>query len=522
MTSPTRLSEDPFLKTETQHHPMEAKMMKEVNRHPKGLNEKMEKRSLWLSHTTRSVRAFAFLVLALLAVPDIGHAKSFRINLGGGADFHDMTPGDGVCDTGIDIGFVTCTLRAAIEESNALGGHHEIHVPGGSYFLRGRLKITTSLSIKGVGPKNPTIIDFSGGLILRISNPGTKVRIFDVTLRNGRGIIVDDQASPILIEEGSSLLLQNSIVSDTIGFQMNFGTEAIRNLGFLSLVRSTVRDHQLCSDSSGFILDPVTGTPTGKCDENRLEGGGQSGLGGGIGNYGRLVVFASTISNNTAKRGGGIYNNSGGSVDITNSTISGNRASVGGGIYNAELGRVNITFSTITRNRHLAVEAARGGGGIANFGDVNIGNTILAGNTDNPFNPLKPDPSFSPDCSTVLGTERLGTFISFGGNLVGLINTNCNWEDIQDQFGEPSTGDALGKPGDGLDPLLDPLADNGGPTQTHALQKDSTARDRGTGRTPPPHTDPFFEFFDCPGTDQRGVRRPQFGFCDVGAFEAEL
>ena len=476
-------------------------------------------RSLWPPYTL-GLRVCAFLVLAL-AVPHIGHAESFRVNFGGGADFHDMTPGDGVCDTGIDIGFVTCTLRAAIEESNALGGHHEIHVPGGSYFLRGLLKITTSLSIKGVGPKNPTIIDFSGGLILRISNPGTKVRIFDVTLRNGRGIIVDDQANPILIEEGSSLLLQNSIVSDTIGFQTNFQTEAIRNLGFLSLVRSTVRDHQLCSSSNGFILDPVTGTPTGKCDENRLEGGGLSGLGGGIGNYGRLVVFASTISNNTAKRGGGIFNT--GSMDITNSTISGNRASVGGGIYTASLAGVRITFSTITRNGHLDVEAARGGGGIANFGDVNIGNTILAGNTDNP-SPFHDalEPSFSPDCSTVFGTERLGTFISFGGNLVGLINTNCNWEGIQDQLGEPSTGDALGKPGDGLDPLLDPLADNGGPTQTHALQKDSTARDRGTGRTPPPHTDPFFEFFDCPGTDQRGVRRPQFHFCDVGAFEAEL
>jgi hypothetical protein len=244
-------------------------------------------------------------------------------------------------------------------------------------------------------------------------------------------------------------------------------------------------------------------------------------LGGGIGNYGRLVVFASTISNNTAKRGGGILNSGSGSVDITNSTISGNRASVGGGIYNSG-GRVNITFSTITRNGHLAVEATRGGGGIANFGDVNIGNTILAGNTDNPSNADALEPSFSPDCSTAFGTERLGTFISFGGNLVGLLNTNCNWDDIRfDQFGEPSTGDALGKPGDGLDPLLDPLADNGGPTQTHALQKDSTARDRGTGRTlPPPDTDPFFEFFECPVADQRGVSRPQFRFCDVGAFEA--
>jgi hypothetical protein len=58
------------------------------------------------------------------------------------------------------------------------------------------------------------------------------------------------------------------------------------------------------------------------------------------------------------------------------------------------------------------------------------------------------------------------------------------------------------------DPLLGPLADNGGPTQTHALQPDSPAIDAAV-ECPPP------------ATDQRGVSRPQGDACDIGSFELE-
>jgi hypothetical protein len=60
------------------------------------------------------------------------------------------------------------------------------------------------------------------------------------------------------------------------------------------------------------------------------------------------------------------------------------------------------------------------------------------------------------------------------------------------------------------DPVLDPagLSDNGGPTKTIALQQSSPAVDLvGTSACPPP------------GTDQRGVERPQGTACDSGAFE---
>jgi hypothetical protein len=63
-------------------------------------------------------------------------------------------------------------------------------------------------------------------------------------------------------------------------------------------------------------------------------------------------------------------------------------------------------------------------------------------------------------------------------------------------------------PGDQVntDPMVGPLAENGGPTLTHALLTGSPAIDAGDDAV-------------CPATDQRGVSRPQGVACDIGAYE---
>ena len=58
----------------------------------------------------------------------------------------------------------------------------------------------------------------------------------------------------------------------------------------------------------------------------------------------------------------------------------------------------------------------------------------------------------------------------------------------------------------GVDPLLGPLQDNGGQSDTRALAAGSPALDAADNAT-------------CPSTDQRGVSRPQTATCDFGAFE---
>ena len=138
----------------------------------------------------------------------------------------------------------------------------------------------------------------------------------------------------------------------------------------------------------------------------------------------------------------------------------------------------------------LYPQPARDGGGIFNSaGTVNVKNTIVAGNSAS---------SSGPDCS--------GTPTSQGYNLIG-DDTDCSFT--------PDTGDLVGTGASPIDPLLDALADNGGPTQTHALDPNSPAIDAGNPATPGSGGNA------CEATDQRGVARPVGPRCDIGAFEFE-
>src|SRR5947207_8793383 len=83
--------------------------------------------------------------LVLLGVPDLGHAATFIVKPGN-SDQHDRAPGDGDC---ADFRGV-CTLRAAIEESNALAGRDQIEIPAGRYILTlGRLVISDDADLAG-------------------------------------------------------------------------------------------------------------------------------------------------------------------------------------------------------------------------------------------------------------------------------------------------------------------------------------------------------------------------------------
>ena len=92
-------------------------------------------------------------------------AATFTVN--STADLPDASTGDGACATGnlTPGGDAECTLRAAIQESNALPGFppEQVKLPAGTYLLTaGTLEITSSLSIKGSG-SDSTIVDGNGG-----------------------------------------------------------------------------------------------------------------------------------------------------------------------------------------------------------------------------------------------------------------------------------------------------------------------------------------------------------------------
>src|SRR6266446_10251734 len=128
------------------------------------------------------------------------------------------------------------------------------------------------------------------------------------------------------------------------------------------------------------------------------------GLGGGIYNQGTLILINSTVSENTAQVGGGIWNDPGGIITLTDSTISGNLADIGGGLFDngglfgQNLGRITLLKSIISGNR--ADQAVfglspcsngfldicgRGGGIYANHAsNLTLINSTVSGNTDSP------------------------------------------------------------------------------------------------------------------------------------------
>jgi hypothetical protein len=225
--------------------------------------------------------------------------------------------------------------------------------------------------------------------------------------------------------------------------------------------------------------------------------------GGGLFSFGGpTTISGSTFSANTtnlgllgliSNGGAGAYTD-GETLAVLNSTFSGNtvnasgadNTAAGGGLYNYGSGGT-ITSTTIAGNsvsfpgfNDYAI-----GGGIYEFGEststsLSLRETILAGNT------LSAEYAAGVNCSA----EYSKTTITSAGN---------NLEDAN-SCGLTGPGDLIN-----TNPLLAPLAVNGGPTQTQALQFGSPAI--GAGGV-------------CASTtDQRGAARATP--CDIGAFESQ-
>ncbi|MBN1668464.1 MAG: CSLREA domain-containing protein [Anaerolineales bacterium] len=285
----------------------------------------------------------------------------------------------------------------------------------------------------------------------------------------------------------------------------NGGAITAWDSGTVSIANTTFSDNDAFNRGGAIYNQDASITVTNSSFENNqtsstvIETGG-----GGIYNGGSLSVSFSTFSGNIAgKLGGGIYNDSG-TITIASSTFSENGAGFGGGIgtYNGTATVTNSTFSGNYTN-------AGGGGGIAfDGGTLTVTNSTLSGNRSitskggaiivggtlhlaNSI--LANDPISGPDCYNFSGT--------FATNLNNLIETNAT-----DTHACPT-------PALSTDPMLGPLADNGGTTQTMALLPGSPALDMGD--------DSVCAAAPVNNLDQRGSLRPRGAHCDMGAFEWE-
>jgi CSLREA domain-containing protein len=397
-------------------------------------------------------------------------------------DTADVAPGDGFCADAASA----CSLRAAIEESNALPGLDQAELPDGTYYLSDQLVVEDHLRLVGSSKLSTVIHGNDATELLAIpSDPsipggGPTAYLYDLTLRNGRTQEDGGPTAGIMIGAGAGAVLY------TVGVIHNSSSEfggGIQNWGTLQMIDSEV---------SNNILPPGIN--------------GQTSQGGGIYNAGEMQILRSLIANNVATRGGGISNTNEGFAVIENTTISGNRVyGAGGGIRNNADGEMHITSSTITNNRSGEPNPEgwyiedRQGAGIYNGDNALVGmaNTILAGNDDNSWDL---NPTYSPDCYS----PGRNQFRSHRDNLIGILNANCLIDD--------TSFDQVGSNAAPLDPLLQPLDNYGGPTWSHALTENSPALDADL------HT-VNERYYNCPSTDQRATARPQGRRCDIGAFE---
>jgi hypothetical protein len=241
--------------------------------------------------------------------------------------------------------------------------------------------------------------------------------------------------------------------------------------------------------------------------------------GGGIENLGTLDVSNCTISDNGAVDGGGIRNL--GTLTVSSSTISGNLSTTqGGGIWNG--GTLTVSNSTISGNIAYGggeYSEAGGGGGITNRGTMIITNSTITDNYTGSYcggiYNLGTSATLTISNSTISGSNGDGLFTGYGG-IVNMRNTILAGNEIDLDGALSSSGhNLIGSTWGGsgfddtdllnVDPLLGPLQDNGGSTQTMALLAGSPALNSG---------DPT----QLGVADQRGVVRS--GGVNIGAYQA--
>ena len=257
----------------------------------------------------------------------------------------------------------------------------------------------------------------------------------------------------------------------------------------------TLNGSKVNGNSATYGAGIYAGSATVTLNNSTVSGNATGADGGGIyANYAIVTLNGSTVSGNSAVCTGGGISTYGATVTLNNSTVSGNSADQdGGGILAYSFSTVTVNNSTVNGN-----SAVLNGGGISDYyATVILNSSLVSGNL-----------TISGKGNEVYNYKAGGGSITAASfNLFGY-NGESNLAAFEDFT--PGSSDVTatndGSMPTALAAILSPLADNGGPTQTHALPAGSPAIDLdaacSTGLS----------------TDQRGIARPATG-CDAGSFE---
>jgi uncharacterized repeat protein (TIGR01451 family) len=462
-----------------------------------------------------------------------------------------------------------CSLRGAISKANAdAGNDYVINLPAGSYTLTldtvnedfnasGDLDITGNITINGAGEETTVINGNQVDRIIHVQS-GANLELSDLTVINGQApteMGSGQGAGGGIYNDDGTITIQNSTIKENqagdgagnlSGNAINGGRGgSIFNNGTLTVTNSVITENYSgdggdCIGTGCFagdgghgggiynnqgtvtihdstIISNTTGTQGTCTGTSCIPADG--GWGGGIYNYnGSVDVENSTMRLNiaTGGRGGGLHtlNNSSGAVVITNSTISNNIARAGGGFssYNSHPTLTNVTISSN--------ETTESGGGIYHYGvsgNLSLIHCTITNNTADSDNSDAPDDgggiylvdsTMTYSNTIIAGNDDISTPAK--DDCGGVAPTSQGYNLVGNGTGCPSNGTG-DKTTD--DPLLFPLSNSGGSTETHFPILQSLAVNaipNGTNGCGTTFT-----------SDQRGSDRPDEtgGKCDIGSVE---
>jgi CSLREA domain-containing protein len=279
----------------------------------------------------------------------------------------------------------------------------------------------------------------------------------------------------------------------------------------LTVRRDTGGDYRIIDISTAGLAIGISGVT--------ISNGRTNNAGGGIFSKSDLNLRQMVVSDNQAVGGGGIRLDASGYID--SSTLSGNTAGQAGGIlFLGVAGSVlQLVNSTVSHNNASLYSGVFVSGAFAGGGkiELRVTNSTIANNTGGSPG-LNVDVSRENTVASALLVNSIvanNEFANFGTFAVA--GSEANMISLGHNLTSDNGGGFLDATGDQIntDPLLRPVAPNGGPTPTHSLPKNSPAIDSGSCR------------LSGLTADQRGVPRP-FDLagasntddgCDIGAFE---
>ena len=415
-------------------------------------------------------RSFALLLIlaVLLALVGIRPAYAAGLTL--------------IVDTSSDANLTACTaaandcsLRGAINAANSAGGSNTIAFDGTVFYFGGGVtlgsdlpNITSTLTI--IGSSTATVSVTGNNHQLFYVNTGANLTLKNLTLENGAA----SYGAAIYINSLGTVTVTDSVLSGNVATN-NGGAIYVVN-GTLNLSNTTLYNNNAGNAGAAIYSDAGTLTLS-DCAFTSNDTTNSTDFGGALYNRsGGLSVTGCTFSGNFSPTGGAIYND-GGNLKLINSTLTSNSGHTGAGLYSGNFGTTLITNSTFSLNN------ATINGGIYNAsGTLTLNNSIFAAGNGG-------------------ACYRAGGTINAQNSLIS-DGLGC----VTNDLGGNLTGD----------PKLGGYGNNGGPTNTMALQDGSPAINAGSNALA----------LDKDGNpllyDQRGsgYDRIANGTVDMGAYEA--